>query len=146
MIDPKLEKQISVEWLKDDTVIIDFQTDALPVITVDKHKVPKQERGGEARKLLGSSLANCLGTTLYYLLQGHKINFSRLTAKVKVLTKQEANESLVDEIQIAFDLKLDPDNPQISRLSRVQSKLNRGCLISRSLKKGIKIKTEINTS
>ena len=69
-----------------------------------------------------------------------------LTANVKVLTKEEANETWVDEIQMVFDLKLDPENPNISRLSKVQTKLNRGCLISRSLKKGIKIKTKINTS
>ena len=49
MTDPKAEKQILVEWLKDDTVKIDFQTDAIPVITIDKHKVPRQQRGGEAR-------------------------------------------------------------------------------------------------
>ncbi len=142
----KSETKVTLEWIEGEDLEIKFNSELMNDVTIKRKGVPSEKMGGEARKLLAAALAECMCSTLYFLLKWAKVDFSVLRAEaVPVTSKDEKGRLYVDRIDLMINLEIKGDQDDLKRLSRVENLFKRGCLMSRSIKKGIEINYKIIT-
>ena len=121
-----------------------YKRQVIDDLIIKRHGISAEKMGGEARRLLAASLATCLCSAFLSILENVGVKHRRLHGDVTVHTGEDETGHLrVDEIKI--DLKVEvPKGKDIAEgFRRAERIIRRGCLISRSLEKGIKVSYEI---
>jgi organic hydroperoxide reductase OsmC/OhrA len=133
--------RVELECFENNDVVIHFGSEVLPDIVLAKSKFPQEKLGGEARALLAASVAECMVSWLTYLLGRARVKVGFLKASAEAVTGlNEDGQNVVKEVYVKIDLKVDGDGGSYQRFERIRNLLLRqGCLISRSLEKGIRV-------
>jgi len=140
------ETKIELEQIENGDLLIKFNSETMEDLIVKKAGVPKEKMGGEARQLLAASLAECMCSTFISILEWARVKYEKLHAIVTVSTeKDERNRLCVDRIDVDLKVEIPEDEETIKRFRRAENLFKRGCLMSRSLERGIKVSYKINT-
>ena len=141
------EAKIELEWLGGEDFKIRFDGEGLKLtFVVERSRVPPEKVGGEARMLLAAALAECMASTLFFLLKWAKIEVKRFSATANAVTgKDETGRLNVDRVDLTLNLDIPKDEETTKKFERVKTLFKRGCLMSRSLEKGIKVNYSIVT-
>jgi len=135
----KPKVKVELELLKGEDIKIRFSSRSMDELIIARTRIPKEERGGEARELLAASLAECACSTLLYLLKWARIDLKDLHATAEVATKEDKDGRLcVDSINLKIHVDTPKNDETTKRLERVKTLFSKGCLISQSLEKGIR--------
>jgi len=136
----KSETKIELEFLKQD-LRIKFHSDRMRDLILKRSQVPREKLGSEARRLLAASLAECMCSTLLFLLKWAGVDSEGFKATAETITsKDEKGRLCVDSINLTVHLDILEDVETSKKIQRVESLLKRGCLISRSLERGIRVR------
>ncbi len=142
----KSEVRTELERLENGDLKIRFKSETMPDLTIKRAGVPREKIGAEARNLLAASIAECMGSTLLFLLDWAKIDLRGFEAVATVSTGRDQNGRVcVDTVDLKFDVQMPEDEETRKRFERVKRLFKRGCLMSRSLPRGIKVNYSINT-
>jgi uncharacterized OsmC-like protein len=136
-----------VEWklLPNGDVLMKFNHDLLPDTTVSPTSVPKNKRGGVARALLSASALSCMAGSLTSMLKSRDVPVKEINGNASVqMGKDEKNRSVIESMTI--NLSVDVEEDHLAVLDRCIGYLEDGCLVTRGLKSGIKVSTNINIS
>lgn len=141
------EAKIELEWLEGEDFKIRFNSEGLKLtLVVERSRVPPEKVGGEARMLLAAALAECMASTLFFLLKWAKVEVKRFGATANAVTGKDENGRLnVDRVDLTLNLDIPKDEETLKKFERVKTLFKRGCLMSRSLEKGIKVNYSIVT-
>jgi len=141
----KSETKIELEETENGDLLIKFNSETMEDLIIKKAGISKEKMGGEARQLLAASLAECMCSTLISILKWARVKYEKLRAVVTVSTgKDENNRLCVDQIDVDFKIEIPEDEESMNRLSRAENLFKRGCLMSRSLERGIKVNYKID--
>jgi len=140
------EIKIELEQPRDGDLMIRLNSDSIKDIIVKKRGIPREKMGGEARQLLAASLAECMCSTFVSLLEWARVEYEKLQASVTVSTgKDEKGRLCVSQIDVDMAVDISRDEENLKRFGRVENLFKRGCLMSRSLERGIKVVYKIDT-
>lgn len=120
-----------------------FDHDVLNDIDVELSKIPEDKREGVARSFLAASAMYCMSGALYYMLRARGVDVNGISATSSVkMGKDDKGKSWVE----GLNLDIHADIPDESRdvLDHCVSLLKDGCLVTRSLKKGIRVNHTIS--
>lgn len=142
----KSDVRIELERMENGDLKIKFGNETLEDLVIRRSGLPKEKVGAEARKLLAASLAECMCSTLIFLLDWAKIDFKGFQASVDALTEKDEKGGLcVDSLNVTINVEVPTDEETTKKFRRVKSLFKRGCLMSRSLERGIKVNYSIVT-
>ena len=142
----KPETKIELEQMESGDLLIKFNSETMEDLIVKKAGIPKEKMGGEARQLLAASLAECMCSTFISILEWARVKYEKLHAIVTVSTeKDERNRLCVDRIDVDLKIEIPEDEESMKRFRRAENLFKRGCLMSRSLERGIKVSYKIDT-
>jgi len=134
---------VELEYLGDVDFKVKFGHGAMDDLIIAASRAPEDQRGGVARKLLAASVTYCMAGWLFTLLQKTRVKVNALKAKTEVtLSKDESGRDFVDKINIQIQVQISDED--VNAFERCKSIMNRGCLISRSLIKGVKVTHSIS--
>ena len=136
------QKPVNINLLENGDYSIKLNHDALEDILVSLSKVPEDKRGGVARALFTASALYCMAGSINYMLRARNVPVNKVngTASIK-MGKNEKNQDLVESMTLNIDVDIPEDNrPELDRCIKY---LDDGCLITRGLKKGIKVTNNI---
>ncbi len=132
--------RFEIEWLGQEDFRVKFDSKAMDDLTVAKSRIPREEQGGEARELLAASVAECMMSTLLFYLKWAKLEFDGLKTLVEIVTdKDDIGRYSVSEVNLNFVVDSANNEGTLKKVERVKKMLDRGCLISRSLARGIRV-------
>ena len=133
---------VELELLPNGDVLMKFNHDLLENMTVSSSSVPENKRGGIARALLSTSALSCMYGSLNYMLKARGVEVKGINGSASVQTgKDEKNRDLVESMTI--NLEVDIAEQDLPALERCIKYLEDGCLVTRGLKKGIKVTNNI---
>ncbi|MEM2180368.1 MAG: OsmC family protein [Nitrososphaeria archaeon] len=136
MSEEKIE--VKLECFANNDIKIHFGSRVLPDLLIAKSKVAQEKLGGEARALLAASVAECMVSWLTFLLNKSRIKFNSVKALTEVITGlNEREQNVVKEINLTVDVEVEDCNQRFEHIKNILTK--QGCLLSRSLEKGIKV-------
>jgi uncharacterized OsmC-like protein len=134
---------VELEYLGDVDFKVKFGHGAMDDLVIAASHVPKGQSGGVARKLLAASVTYCMTGWLFTLLQKTRVDVNALKAKTEVtMSKDESGRDFVDKIDMQIQVQISDED--VNAFERCKSIVNRGCLISRSLIKGVKVTHSIS--
>ena len=134
---------VELEYLGDVDFKVKFGHGAMDDLVIAASRVPKGQSGGVARKLLAASVTYCMAGWLFTLLQKTRVDVNALKAKTEVtMGKDESGRDFVDKIDMQIQVQISDED--VNAFERCKSIVNRGCLISRSLIKGVKVTHSIS--
>ena len=136
------KKPVNINLLENGDYSIKLNHDALEDILVSLSKVPEDKRGGVARALFTASALYCVAGSINYMLRARNVPVKEVngTASIK-MGKNEKKQDLVESMILNIDVDIPEDNrPELDRCIKY---LEDGCLITRGLKKGIKVTNNI---
>jgi len=138
------EVKVEIESLENKDLIIRFNSEVIDDLRIKRHGIPAEKMGGEARQLLAASLATCLCSAFLSILDHVGVEYRRLHGDVTVHTGEDGTGHLrVDEIKIDLKVEIPKDKDVAEGFRRAERIIRRGCLMSRSLERGIKVSYEI---
>jgi len=136
----KPQIKVEMKLLTGEDMKIKFNSRSMDDLIIARSRVPREETGGEAQELLAASVAECMGSTLFFLLRWAQIKLEDFQATVEVITdRDEQGRNCVMGINLNLDVDVKKDDETLKKIDRVKNIFNRGCLISRSLERGIKV-------
>lgn len=142
----KSKVKVDLELLNEEDMKITYSSGSMGELTISKTKIPKEQRGREARELLAASLAECACSTLLYLLKSARIDFKHFHATAEASTKEDEKGQLrVDGVNLKIHINTPENEETARRLERAKTLFNKGCLNSRSLEKGIRTSWTLDT-
>lgn len=142
----QIETGIELELMENEDVRIRFNSDSMEDLIIRRPRAPRTEDTAEARKLLAASLAKCICSTLLFLLKWAGIESRGFRATAEVVTAKDAEGRLcVDSINLTFRVDTHNDEETEKKIKRVWNLFKKGCLMSRSLERGMKINYTIVT-
>jgi organic hydroperoxide reductase OsmC/OhrA len=119
-----------------------FDHDALNDIDVELSRIPKEKRMGVARALLAASNTYCMAGSINYMLRARGVKTNGISATSCVrMGKDDKGRSCVEGLDI--EIQVDIPNEGRDVFNRCVDILKDGCLVTRSLKKGIKVQHTI---
>ena len=133
-----------VEWelLPNGDTLMKFNHDLLENMIVSPSSVPEDKKGGIARALLSMSALSCMAGTLNAMLKARKVEVKGIKGSASVqMGKDEKNRDLVEVITLNIDVEIAEEYMPV--LERCIKYLEDGCLVTRGLKKGIKVTNNI---
>lgn len=133
-----------VEWvlLPNGDALLKFNHDLLENMTVSPSKVPENKRGGVARALLSTSALSCMAGSLNAMLKARDVKVQGINGSASVqMGKDEKNRDLVEAMTL--NIEVDISDEYMPVLERCIKYLENGCLVTRGLKKGIKVTNNI---
>jgi len=134
---------VELEYLGAVDFKVKFVHGAMDDLVIAASRVPKGQSGGVARKLLAASITYCMTGWLFTLLQKTRVDVNALKAKTEVtMGKDESGRDFVDKIDMQIQVQISDED--VNAFERCKSIVNRGCLISRSLIKGVKVTHSIS--
>lgn len=115
---------------------------ALNDVLVSLSKVSKEERGGVARALFTASALYCTAGSVNYMLRARNVQVKDVTGTASIkMGKNEKNQDLIESLTINISVDIPEENrPELDRCIKY---LEGGCLITRGVKKGIKVTNNI---
>ncbi len=129
---------VELEYLGDIDFKVRFGHGAMDDLVIAASRVSEDQSGGVARKLLAASVSYCMAGWLFTLLQKTRVDVNALKAKAEVtLSKDESGREFVDKIDMQIQVQISDED--VNAFERCKSIVDRGCLISRSLIKGVKV-------
>ncbi len=142
----KSEAKVELEMLEEGGLRIKFGSKTMNDLIIKRSGIPLEEMGAEARKLLAASLAECMCSTLLFLLKWAGVKIDDFKAIAEAITaKDEMGRNCVNNINLTIQLKIPEDKDTMKKFKRAESLFKRGCLMSRSLERGIKVNYKIET-
>ena len=136
-------KGVTFEQVGDWDFKFTFDHTALKDILIPFSKVPEDKREGIARQFLSASLTWCTTVYLYYLLSARGVNIKDITSSSLVrMGKDEAGKSIVEGIDL--DIVVDVPEENIEEFEKCRSIVDKGCLIGKSLEKGMNVNHSIS--
>jgi len=134
---------VELEYLGDVDFKVKFGHEAMDDLIIAASRVPEDQRGGVARKLLAASVTYCMAGWLFTLLQKTRVDVNALKARTEVtMSKDESGRDFVDKIAIQIQVQISDED--VNAFERCKSIVDRGCLISRSLIRGVKVTHSIS--
>lgn len=134
---------VELEYLGDVDFKVKFRHGAMDDLVIATSRVPEDQSGGVARKLLAASATYCMTGWLFTLFQKTRVDVNALKAKIEVkMGKDESGRDFVDKIDMQIQVQISDED--VNAFERCKSIVNRGCLISRSLIKGVKVTHSIS--
>ena len=133
-----------VEWelLPNGDAQLYFNHDLLQDMIVSTSSVPEDKRGGVARALLSMSALSCMTGTLKGMLKARKVEVNGIKGSASVkMGKDEKNRDIVESMTV--NIYVDIAEEDMPVLERCIKYLEDGCLVTRGLKKGVKITNNI---
>ena len=144
MLNSSSKSLVKLKWFENEDLVISFNDDNMDDIVIRKPTSPSPKGGTEARKLLAASLAKCMSSTLFSLLKSNNVEFSNFTVNAETVTGEGDNGTLhVHSINLTISLNLPHDEVTRRKFKGIKKIFDRGCLLSRSLKNGVSINTNI---
>ncbi|MBQ7739241.1 MAG: OsmC family protein [Desulfovibrionaceae bacterium] len=128
------ENQVTSVSLVRRGAVVDFETksQAIPNFHIDNELIPENERGGTAKKLLGSAVLYCYVAALSKALETRAINYERIEAQAQVTAgNDDKGRSRILGINLDVAVHMDADYEDL--FERVKKVMRNGCLISASL-------------
>ena len=87
-----------------------------------------------------------MASTLFFLLKWANVKVNRFSATANAVTaKDETGRLIVNSVDVTLNLDIPKDEKTLKKFERVKTLFKRGCLMSRSLEKGIKVNYAIQT-
>jgi organic hydroperoxide reductase OsmC/OhrA len=126
-----------VEFLGDRRYEIQYRSSVLTDRVIDLAAVPHGERIGQARRLLCAAAALCFAEEVEAALRARGATIRSLRATAAATS----NRAKVKEMEVT--LEVDVAEKDAQTLERVKQILHLGCLITRSLADGVKVKHQI---
>ena len=134
---------VELEYLGDLDFKVKFAHGAVDDLVIAGSRVPPEQVEGISRKLLAASVTFCTTGWLFTLLKKTRVEVVALRSKAEVtMAKDESGRDFVGEIGLQVQVEV-PDEDLIA-LERCKAIVERGCLITRSLTKGIKVAASIS--
>ena len=135
-------KCIEQQLLGEGRYKITFNHDALEDLRIDLSELPEEKRYGIARRFLAASATWCTCGVLKYALKARGVNISDMTAESSVqMGKDEKGRNVV--VRIDIDISVDIPEENREDLERYHRLVEAGCLVSRSLERGIEVNHSI---
>jgi organic hydroperoxide reductase OsmC/OhrA len=140
------ETEIEIELLEQENWKIKFKSESMKDLVINNSAVLPEKRGTEARKLLAASLAECVCANLLFLLNWAKVDLADFKSTAKVSTTRDSKGRIyVDKVNLIVNLDITEDKDTLKKIERVKNLFRKGCLITRSLERGIKVNYSIET-
>jgi len=134
---------VELEYLGDLDFKVKFAHGAVDDLVIAGSRVSPEQMEGVSRKLLAASVAYCTTGWLFTLLKKTRVEVGALRSKAEVtMAKDEFGRDYVDEIGLQVQVEI-PDE-DLNAFERCRAIVERGCLITRSLRKGIKATASIS--
>ena len=119
-----------------------FDHDALQDMDIALSKLPEERRAGAARAFLAASATTCMAGAVNYMLRARDVKVNGISASSSVhMGKNEKGTVVVDSINIEVIVDVPEEGTDV--LEHCISLLENGCLVTRSLKRGIKVNHSI---
>ena len=120
-----------------------FDHDALNDIDVELSKIPEEKRLGVARALLAASNTYCMAGSINYMLRARGVKTKGISATSSVrMGKEDKGKSCVEGLNIEIQVGIPDESRDV--FDHCVSILKDGCLVTRSLKRGIKVNHTIS--
>jgi len=134
---------VELEYLGGLDFKVKFAHGAVDDLVVAGSRVSPEQMEGISRKLLAASVAYCTTGWLFTLLKKTRVDVDALKSKAEVTTvKDESGRDYVNEI--GLQIQVEVPNEDLTAFERCKAIVERGCLITRSLRKGIKVTASIS--
>jgi len=134
---------VELEYLGGLDFKVKFAHGAVDDLVITGSRVSPEQMEGVSRKLLAASVAYCTTGWLFTLLKKTRVEVGALRSKAEVtMGKDESGRDYVDEIGLQVQVEI-PDE-DLNAFERCRAIVERGCLITRSLRKGIKATASIS--
>jgi uncharacterized OsmC-like protein len=131
--------RISLSWLGPETndLKLQFSHNALPPeLVIKKSQLPREQQAGCARELLLAAVMECIAEWIFLSLQHSKIPLQEFISHAHL--KQGTTTRVIDAITLTLQVAV-ADRFRHRAEKIIQSILRRGCLMTRSIAKGIPI-------
>ena len=129
------EVKVTLMYLREEEKMrISFEGTSLRELVIDLSKVT----GGEARALTAASALECMSSWILHFLRRHEEDLGLFQAVATTNIMSDAEGDRVSKITVKIHLKVLGDENKRERYEKIIRKIvEKGCLMSRSLKKGI---------
>jgi uncharacterized OsmC-like protein len=126
-----------IELIGENDYRIIFNHEALSNIDLELSKIPEDERAGVARSFLAASALYCMVSSVNTALRVRGVDVNHISASSSIETGKLKGRSYVE----GLDLDIQVDVPDESRavLDHSIRILEDGCLVTRSLERGINV-------
>lgn len=120
-----------------DVHIIETGSRALGTIRIDQTGVPQEERAGTAKQLLGASALFCYCAAVDAFLKARAADYLTMDAEALVETgTNDQGLGRITSLSLKAVVRIDEDDAAV--FERCQKAMRQGCLVTNSLKEGIK--------
>ncbi|MGQ9460897.1 MAG: OsmC family protein [Candidatus Bathyarchaeaceae archaeon] len=134
---------VELEYLGGLDFKVKFAHGAVDDLVIAGSRVSPEQMEGVSRKLLAASVAYCTTGWLFTLLKKTRVEMGALRSKAEVtMAKDESGRDYINEICLQVQVNI-PDE-DLNAFERCRAIVERGCLITRSLRKGIKATASIS--
>ena len=134
---------ITISWLgpETDDLKLRFSHNALPTeIIIKKSQLPREQQAGCARELLLAAVGECITEWIILSLRHANIPLQELISHAHL--KQGKSTRAIEAI--IFSLEVAVTDRYRSRAEKIiQSIMRRGCLLTRSIAKGISVSYDL---
>ncbi len=115
-----------------------FDHDALNDIDVELSKIPKEKWAGVARSFLAASATYCMAGSINSMLRARGVDVNGISATSSVeMGKDDKSRSFVEGLNLEIHMDIPDEGRDV--LDHCVNILKSGCLVTRSLKKGIHV-------
>lgn len=143
MVDEMEKVAVELEYLGNLDFEVKFAHGAIDDLVIAGSRVSPDQMEGVSRKLLAASLAYCMTGWLFTLLKKTRVDVGALRSKAEVtISKDESGRDFVDQIELQIELEVSDED--LNAFERCKAIAERGCLITRSLRRGVKVTHSIS--
>jgi len=134
---------VDLEYLGNLDFKVKLAHGAIDDLVIAGSRVSPDQMEGISRKLLAASLTYCMTGWLFTLLKKTRVDVGALRSKAEVtMAKDESGRDFVDQIDLQIEVEV--SNEDLNAFERCTAIVERGCLITRSLRKGVKVTHSIS--
>jgi organic hydroperoxide reductase OsmC/OhrA len=136
------QNPVVLNLLENGDYILKLNHAALNDVLVSLSRVIEEERGGVARSLFTASALYCMSGTINYMLRERNVPVKEVTGTASLkMGKNTKNQDLVESMTLNINVDIPEEyKPELDSCIKY---LEDGCLITRGLKKGIKVTNNI---
>jgi len=155
MSEPKSEvkkyvPKVEMQWLGktlsygDEDLLFKFNHKALPPLIMQKSVLPYQERAGTSRELIAAVASECMVEWMIMSLKRAKIPIEEFNTVTEAkMGTDETGRAVVDSCETIVNVKVPDDKLEEAKII-LEHLLEVGCLMSRSVERGIKFRYKYN--
>ena len=146
----KYVPKVEVQWLGktlsygDEDLFFKFNHKALPPVVMHKSILPYSERAGTSRELIAAVASECMVEWMLMSLKRAKIPLEEFNTSTEAkMGNDETGRVVVDSCDTIVNLKVSDDKLEEAKII-LNHLLEVGCLMSRSVGRGIKFNYKYN--